>query len=101
MDSLMDTTTGAYRVITVASTYLIDLDRAVIRREPRTGDSEASLLRRDEELVTLLEIIECSVGRPMTLLLDLHVFGVPFTARYATGVVSIEPVPSPGAEPVQ
>lgn len=98
MQTLMDAVAGAYRVVTVASTYLIDLDRAVIRREPRTGHPEGALLRRDEELVTLLEIIECSVDRPMTLLLDLHVLGVPYTARYATRVVSIEQVASPGCE---
>ena len=96
MDSLMDTTSGAYRIVTRASTYLIDLDRAVLRREPRTGHPEGSLLRRDDELVTLLEILECTVGRPMGLLIDLHVRGVPFTVRFSTPVVAIDPVPSPG-----
>lgn len=93
----MDTTSGAYRITTMASTYLIDLDRAVLRREPRNGQPEGSLLRRDDELVTLLEVIECTVGRPMALLIDLHVLGVAFMARYSTPVLTIDPGPSPGA----
>jgi len=32
--TLMDSTTGAYLVTTVASTYLIDLDRLVIKEPP-------------------------------------------------------------------
>lgn len=92
----MDSTTGAYRVITRASTYVIDLDRRVIRRTPRTGDADGSLLRRDDELVMLIEIIECTVGRRLVMLLDLHVLGVPATARASTTVMSIERIASPG-----
>ncbi|WP_134542250.1 hypothetical protein [Terrimesophilobacter mesophilus] len=97
----MDSIGGRYEVTTASSSYLIDLDRQVIRRLPRTGSPEGSLLRRDDELITLLEVIECSVGRRMILLLDLHVFGVPFTARFATQVLSIDPVASPGVEAAQ
>ncbi len=96
MQSLMDVATGAYEVTTAASTYLIDLDRLVIRRAPRTVDENGSLLRRDEELITLLEVLECSVGRPMALMIDLHVAGVPFTTRISTPVTRIEQVHSPG-----
>ena len=96
MESLMDCTDGAYLVTTAASTYLIDLDRKVIRRAPRTQDAEGSLLRRDEELVTLLELRECTVGKRMELILDLHVHGVPCTWRQSTVVQKIEPAPSPG-----
>lgn len=98
MESLMDSTTGAYRVTTSASTYLIDLDRMVIRRSPRTENPDGSLLRRDEELITLLRLAECTVGRQMLLYIDLHVLGVPYTARGSTPVVSITRVPSPGEQ---
>lgn len=101
MQSLMDVATGAYEVTTTASTYRIDLDRLIIRRSPRTGDPDGSLLRRDEELITLLEVLECSVGRPMALMIDLHVAGVPYTARISTPVISIERVHSPGERAVQ
>lgn len=100
MESLMDSVNGAYRVTTAASSYVLDLDRMVIRRAPRTGDPGGSLLRRDEELITLLEVLECSVGRPMALMVDLHVVGVPYTARISTPVVSIERVHSPGERTV-
>ena len=96
MLSLMDSTTGAYLVVTRSSTYLVALDRRVIRRTPRTGDPEGSLLRRDEELVTLIELRECTVGRQLEMLLDLHVHGVPGTFRRSTTVQSIEAVASPG-----
>jgi hypothetical protein len=94
----MDSIGGRYEVTTASSSYLIDLDRQVIRRLPRTGSPEGSLLRRDDELVTLLQIVECSIGRRMILLIDLHVAGVPFTTRVSTEVVAIEVVSSPGLE---
>lgn len=94
MHTLMDSTAGAYRVLTKSSEYLIDLDREALRRIPGdgAGEFEVALLRRDIELVTLLEIVECTVGVPMSLVIDLHVLGVPFTFRNTTPVVSIEPV---------
>lgn len=98
MDTLMDSTDGAYRVVTTDSSYLVDLDRMVIRRTPRSQDPDGTLLRRDDELVALLQIVECSVGALMRLLVDLHVLGAPFTARTTTPVCSIDRVPSPGEQ---
>jgi hypothetical protein len=94
MRTLMDTASGAYRVLTQSAEYLIDLDRKVLRRIPGDGggEFEVALLRRDIELITLLQVVECTVGRPMSLLIDLHVLGVPYTARNTTPVVSIKPV---------
>ena len=92
----MDSATGAYRVTTLSSTYEIDLDRMVFRRIPRTGGPDGALLRRDEELVMLLAIDDCTVGRRMSLRIDLNVLGVPFTTRNATEVMSIEQISSPG-----
>jgi len=47
MESLMDVGSAAYRVTTLSSTYEIDLDRMVLRRVPRTGNPDGSLLRRE------------------------------------------------------
>lgn len=92
----MDTASGVYRVVTLASTYVIDLDRQVLRRLLRAGHPDSTLLPRDE-LITLREVIECSVGRRMILRIDLHLLGVPLTAPYSAQVVlSIDPIPSPG-----
>ena len=95
--TLMDSITGAYLVTTVASTYLIDLDRLVIKRTPRTHHAGGSLLRRDDELVMLVELRECTVGQHLEMILDLRVHGVPGTFRRSTVVQSIEPVASPGS----
>lgn len=97
----MDTVSGAYRVVTLASTYVIDLDLEVIRREPRPDHSDSTLLPRDEG-IPLLEVIDCCVGRRMILLLELHLCGIPITARFTTQVVvTIDPEPSPEMETAQ
>lgn len=91
----MDSTGGAYRVVTQSSTYEIDLDRMVLRRLPRTANPDGSLLRRDDELVMLLAIDECTVGRRMSVRINLNVLGVGVTTRMATDVLSIELIRSP------
>lgn len=94
----MDTASGVYRVVTLASTYVIDLDREVIRREPRPGHPDSTLLPRDE-LITLHKVVDCCVDRRMILLIDLFLFGITLTARFTTQVVVIiETVPSPASE---
>jgi len=70
----------------------------VIRRFPRTEDPNGALLRRDDELITLVGLRECTVGRRMLLYIDLYVVGVALTARRTIPVVSIEQVPSPGVK---
>lgn len=92
----MDSVAAAYQVTPQASTYVVDLDRMVILRTPRTQHDGGSLLRRDEELVMLVELLECTVGKRMELLLNLHVYGVPGTARFSTRVVAIDPITAPG-----
>jgi hypothetical protein len=92
----MDAGSGAYRVTTLSSTYEIDLDRTALCRVSRTGNPDGSLLRRDDELVMLLGIDECTVGRRMRLRINLNVLGVDFTTRNSTEVLSIEPIHSPG-----
>lgn len=90
--SLMDIASGCYRVTTRSSTYEIDLDSMVVGRLPRTGDPIGALLRRDERPVMLLSIYECTVGRPMLLLVDLGIPGVDSTIRRSTEVTTIEPI---------
>ncbi|GAB3141746.1 hypothetical protein GCM10027057_25810 [Marisediminicola antarctica] len=54
------------------------------------------MLRRDDELVMLVELHERTIGLRWEMLLDLRVHGVPVTIRRSTIVLSIEPVASPG-----
>ena len=95
MESLMDSTSGRYEVVTMSSTYYIDLDRMVLWRIPRIQDLLGSLLRREDELVTLLEIQQCSVVQRMVLLIDLHVLGFPPMLRNVTIVQTIKRIHSP------
>lgn len=67
----------------------------MIKCTPRTQNAAGSLLRRDDELVMLVELHECTVGLRLEMLLDLRVHGVPGTFRRSTVVQSIEPVASP------
>jgi hypothetical protein len=98
VETLLDTAIGAYRVVTLASTYVIDLDLEVIRREPRTNHPDSTLLPSDE-VITLLKLIECCVGRRMILLLDVVVFGITLTVRSTSQVVvTIDPEFSPKIE---
>lgn len=39
----------------------------------------------------LVELLECTVGKRLKMLLNLHVYGVPGTVRFSTVVMSIEP----------
>lgn len=88
MHTLMDVASGAYLVETEASRYVIDLDDMTITRQPRTLD--ASYLPGDDTAVDLLQVVECTVGRPMKLRIDLHKEGVPYTNRTTTFVESIQ-----------
>ena len=93
MKSLMDVARGTYRVSTLSgTTYIIDLDAQLMCRAP---DSE-SALREDGDFVDLVAVIECSIGRPMTMLINLLVPGVECTIRRSTMVVAIESLASEG-----
>ena len=90
METLEGVATGRYTVTTVASEYLLDLDRRVIQRFPDPNNLEAAGLRRDAEEIVLMEIVSCEVGRSMVLLIDLDVSGVLVTTRRTTPIVAIE-----------
>jgi len=100
MDTLLDSAHGEYEVTTTASTYQIDLDQMVFRRIPRATDPDSAELRRDHETVNLISVVDCTVGRSMALIIDLHVPGVAFTSRVTTPVIAIELMASPGIEPI-
>jgi hypothetical protein len=88
--TLMDTVSGTFAVTTQGSVYLIDLDlRAVVRLRGNDPVTSATVMRRDRELVDLLEIEECTVGRSMVLLVDLHIPGVAATRRVTSTVARI------------
>lgn len=86
----MDQAHGAYVIRTTSSRYLISLDLSVVRRFPGDGSpTVVAALRRDHDQIDLLAIKEATVGRPMILIVDLHLPNVPFTLRRSMDVVSI------------
>ena len=90
LKSLNGLTSGRYLVQTQSARYDIDLDRETFTRLPAMDMAVDRSLRRDGEEATLLEIVDCTVGRSATLMIDLRWQDVLFTRRCTTSVVSIE-----------
>ncbi|TFC19910.1 hypothetical protein [Cryobacterium sp. MDB2-10] len=91
MRTLMDEVRGEYVVQTGSgATYFLDLNRHEMCRLP-TPDDAAGVhdLRRDGATVRLLEVLECTIGQRMHLILDLGIDGVTATSRRTTTVTSI------------
>ncbi len=89
--TLNGVTTGTYKIETISgSVYHLDLDRRVFTRNPL--DDPELILRRDHEEVRLLELLECTVGRRMLLIIDLRVENVLYTTRDTTPVVAIHKI---------
>ncbi|WP_146184908.1 hypothetical protein [Agromyces badenianii] len=83
-------TAGVYIVTTeTGSEYTVDLDQMVVTRHREEPDVYHEL-RRDEQSVTLLKLIDCRLGYDMRLLIDLKVEGVLHTTRATTPVVMID-----------
>ena len=94
MDSLTDDATGCYVVTTASATrYWLDLDRRLLRRVTSPGVHAPLRLRQDGDDIDLLEVVQCHIGRPMVLLINLNVPGVWLTTRESTPVVRIDSVP--------
>lgn len=94
MNSLTDNDTGFYLVTTQSlSQYWLDLDQRLLRRRPRAGSATNLMLRRDGESVDLVEVVNCRVGQPLIVLINLNVPSVWFTTRESTAVIRIEPMP--------
>jgi len=91
MQTLMDTASGAFYVTTVSSTYAFDLDLMIVRRRPDVHAHEVTAMRSDGEPIALLLLDDCTVGRPMVMIVDLKLPGIPWTLRASTEVTSIEP----------
>jgi hypothetical protein len=84
---------GRYRVGTESgSTYLFDLDQSTVCRTSSGIEEIGADLRYDGDTVHLLLLIDCSVGRRMALLIDLHLPGVYWTHRTSTRVLTIAEV---------
>jgi hypothetical protein len=94
MDTLNGTDSGRFLVVTSSeSRYLIDLDDSTMRRFPAMDMAVDRALRRDGQSVEVVALKECTVGRPMVLLINLRVPGVLLTTRPTTDVRSIERMP--------
>lgn len=89
LTSLMDSVDGLYSVTTQTAAYEIDLDADSIHRRADEGETGGVQLRRDTDRIDLLELLECTVGTRMVLLIDLRVPGVDVTTRLSTRVASI------------
>lgn len=94
-DSVTDTGAGRYLVTTVTgSRYLLDLDARTMRRSPSEIFRAAHALRRDDEDVQILELIQCTVGKPMRLRFNLAVPNVYMTTRITSTVLTIKELPT-------
>ncbi|MHA3838269.1 hypothetical protein ACXR8F_21355 [Terrabacter sp. AAH1] len=78
--------TGSWRVATINSDYLIDLDAGTATRTPLQG----SPLRGDGRPLSLLEVVRAEVGGPLILRVR-HQGTAVETVRYGTTVLRIEP----------
>ena len=91
----MDTASGRYLVRTTSgSLYEIDLDQMTLCRHRSLDDPSQQTRRRDDQIVVLLQLRECTVGRRMTVVLDLHWKNVSSTTRVSTPVIAITVAPN-------
>jgi hypothetical protein len=89
--TLMDAVTGTFVVTTQLSVYVFDLDlRAVVRLEHTDPITPETMMRRNRELIDLVEISECTVGRPLVLLTDPHIPDALECRRSSSPVVRIQ-----------
>ena len=85
--TLKGETEGVWRVTTASgSVYEIDLDNKLVVRQPGEG---ASLLRKDDYVTPLLEVVMVEVGTMLELMIQLRDDEVS-TYRRGTAVESIE-----------
>ena len=97
MESLKDVSTGRYLVTTISgSRYLIDLDKSTMLRMPAVDMAADHSLRRHGQEIHVVALKECSVGRPMWLIVNLRIPGVIATTRRSTEVQSIEDIGEDG-----
>ena len=87
--ALDDDTAGRWRITTrTGTTYLLDLDRRLIRRQPVRGGGSTPM-RADGWDVAFLEVVQCRVGLQLVVLIDLHLPGASCTRRIAADITRI------------
>lgn len=90
LTSLNDATTGAFRIETESSSYVILIDKNIGMRIP--GDDAANL-RKDGEWFRVHKILNCTIGKPMNLLCsEINESLDVFTTRLTTNVVKIREI---------
>jgi hypothetical protein len=88
--ALRDDSIGCFLVTTRSGTrYRLDLDSRTVRRASAGPSPAFAQMRRDGDEVRLIELVECVVGSPMILLVDLHIPNVVMTRRRSTDVHEI------------
>jgi hypothetical protein len=88
---LIDGMPGMFLVTTERGTrYWFDTTRGVVRRETNASNPARLDLRRDGESVDLVEIVTCTVGSPLVILINLEIDGIMLTSRESTPVTAIE-----------
>jgi hypothetical protein len=88
-------TVGRWQVTTMTAAYLIDFDTRTVTRTPGSGNVPFTTadLRRDTDVIPLLDMAPITVGQPMRLLLDVTADAETVTVRQSTPVVNIHPLP--------
>ncbi len=87
MDTITDSARGTWLVRTAASTYVLDMDNRSGCRRP---GSAATSLRNDGDSWVLVEVVSCTVGAPMLLVIKGLAAGGVATLRRTTDVLSIQ-----------
>lgn len=95
MDALTDDAIGCFVITTEsASRYSLDLNQRLLRRVTSPIFQARLRLRNDGEDIDLIEVVDCRVGHPLILLINLNLPGVWLTKRESTPIVRIDPVPN-------
>jgi hypothetical protein len=83
MSDLTDTSTGLWYLQTEHSYYILDIDARTVRRLPGL---DANGLRKDDEILSLLELGKPQVGYSLTMMVQVRDDEITF--RVTTAVIS-------------
>lgn len=84
MSDLTDTSTGLWYIRTEHSYYILDMDARTVRRQPSPA---ANGLRKDDEILSLLELGKPQVGYSLTMMVQVRDDKIE-TFRVTTAVIS-------------
>jgi hypothetical protein len=94
VDLLSGNATGCYLVTTqAANRFWLDLDHRLVRYVHSPSDSRKRPIIRPGEDIDLVEVIDCRVGRPLVLVVDLDVPGSWLMTGESDPVTRIDVVP--------